>query len=618
MTEPLELYYLNALDVARLALGDDEILAAVDAGLRAQGHGETVIEPRVHLTPDAAFNGHFNVLRGYVAPLGLAGVKVVSDYVDNYRRGLPSEMGLLNLFDPRTGRPLAIIDAAGLTDMRTGAVTAIGARHLARRTSRILGHIGARGTAYWNVRLLDRLFDFDEIRVHSRRPESREGFARRLSRRARQAGRRDRRLGNLRARRRHRRRGLAPRRACAVSHDRLDQAGRARRALRHDERRGIVPDRHHGQDRGRRLGPVPERTVRQPARACRHRQADGGDAPRRARARSSSAARRVASATTKPSCSGIAGCRCRTSPSATRCSPRRAAWASASVCATREPARMFANARMYSINAPAAQAWRALLQWVDRSRGRGVRDHRLSAADAVAGVVDATRHGLRVHVRLPVRAVQRRSRSSSRRRFRRPRRTEARLSTGPISWCAPRRRTGTSRTSSARVSRTPPRTRNRAIRRRARCWHRTPGSAAGAVRRRHRPARSPRAGDRRGAGRHRRRGSARQLRARAPARARARARRAPSHHRLDAADTRFRRWWRRPASRRRWRSDCVRRCSPPADAPELAPVLAALLRSRVRRDRRIARYDELRRRRRAPPTPRATPVSRDAASMRRD
>ena len=181
MTEPLELYYLNAPDVARLALGDDEILAAVDAGLRAQGHGETVIEPRVHLTPDAAFNGHFNVLRGYVAPLGLAGVKVVSDYVDNYRRGLPSEMGLLNLFDPRTGRPLAIVDAAGLTDMRTGAVTAIGARHLARRTSRILGHIGARGTAYWNVRLLDRLFDFDEIRVHSRRPESREGFARRLS-----------------------------------------------------------------------------------------------------------------------------------------------------------------------------------------------------------------------------------------------------------------------------------------------------------------------------------------------------------------------------------------------------------------------------------------------------
>jgi ornithine cyclodeaminase len=66
--------------------------------------------------------------------------------------------------------------------MRTGAVTAIGARHLARKSSRVLGHIGARGTAYWNVRLLDRLFHFDEIRVHSRRPESRRTFAERLVR----------------------------------------------------------------------------------------------------------------------------------------------------------------------------------------------------------------------------------------------------------------------------------------------------------------------------------------------------------------------------------------------------------------------------------------------------
>ena len=199
----LTLTYLNAPDVARLALTDDEILAAVEGGLRAQGEGRTVIEPRMHLVPghDAggvAIDGHFNVLRGYVAPLALAGVKVVGDFVDNYRRDLPSEMGLLNLFDPATGQPLAVIDAAGLTDMRTGApvaiidasditdmrtgaITAIGARHLARKDSRVLGHIGARGTAYWNVRLRARLCDFAAIRVHARRPESREAFAARLT-----------------------------------------------------------------------------------------------------------------------------------------------------------------------------------------------------------------------------------------------------------------------------------------------------------------------------------------------------------------------------------------------------------------------------------------------------
>jgi ornithine cyclodeaminase len=179
--QQIHMTYLNGPDVEALALTDDELLAAVEASLRAQGRGETVIEPRVHLIPESSAKGHFNVLRGYVKPLGVAGVKVVSDFVDNYKQDLPSEMALLNLFSPETGMPLAVIDATAITDMRTGAMTALGAKHLARKGSKVLGHIGARGTAYWNVRLLDRLFDFDEIRVHSRRPESRESFGARLS-----------------------------------------------------------------------------------------------------------------------------------------------------------------------------------------------------------------------------------------------------------------------------------------------------------------------------------------------------------------------------------------------------------------------------------------------------
>jgi len=182
VTSRIDITYLNGPDVERLALSDDEILAAVEGALDAQGRGLTVIEPRVHLVPESSAKGHFNILRGYVKPLGVAGVKVVGDFVDNYERGLPSEMALLSLFDPETGMPVAVIDAAAITDMRTGAMTAIGAKHLARKSSRVLGHVGARGTAYWNVRLLDRLFGFDEIRVHSRRAQSRDAFAARLAR----------------------------------------------------------------------------------------------------------------------------------------------------------------------------------------------------------------------------------------------------------------------------------------------------------------------------------------------------------------------------------------------------------------------------------------------------
>jgi ornithine cyclodeaminase len=178
---PIRITYLNGPDVERLALTDAEILAAVEGCLKAQGEGRTVIEPRVHLVPESSAKGHFNILRGVVKPLGVAGVKVVGDFVDNYKAGLPSELAVLTLMDPENGVPVAIIDATAITDMRTGAVTAIGAKHLARRSSRVLGHIGARGTAYWNVRLLDHLFGFEEIRVHSRRAESRDAFAARLA-----------------------------------------------------------------------------------------------------------------------------------------------------------------------------------------------------------------------------------------------------------------------------------------------------------------------------------------------------------------------------------------------------------------------------------------------------
>ncbi len=178
---PLYVTYMNRFDVEALDITDDEVLAAIEDQLKTQGRGEAVIEPRMHLEPKVA-RGHFNVLRGSLGgEVDSAGVKVVSDFYDNYLHKLPSELALLLLFDRHIGVPKAIIDASAITDMRTGAVTAIGAKYLAKRDAKILGHIGARGTAYWNVRLMDKMFNFEEIRVHSRRKESRDAFGERLS-----------------------------------------------------------------------------------------------------------------------------------------------------------------------------------------------------------------------------------------------------------------------------------------------------------------------------------------------------------------------------------------------------------------------------------------------------
>jgi alanine dehydrogenase len=177
------LRFLSGPDVDALALTRHDVLDAVESVVAAHGRGETVFEPRVHLVPDNGGAGHFNVLRGHVSTLGergVSGIKVVGDFVWNYERGLPSELGLATLYDPHTGIPLAIMDATLITEARTGAMTAVGAKHLARPDAKVLGHAGARGTAFSNVTMLDELFELDEIRVTSRREESREAFAEQL------------------------------------------------------------------------------------------------------------------------------------------------------------------------------------------------------------------------------------------------------------------------------------------------------------------------------------------------------------------------------------------------------------------------------------------------------
>ncbi|GAA0519322.1 ornithine cyclodeaminase [Paractinoplanes deccanensis] len=176
----IHLRFLSGPDIDELEIGPDDAIAAVESVVAAHGRGETVFEPRTHLVPDNGGVGHFNLLRAHVKGLGVAGVKVVGDFVPNYRHGLPSELAMVTLLDPYTGVPMSIMDATWITEMRTGAMTAVGAKYLARPDSRVLGHVGARGTAFANITLLDRLFPLEEIRVTSRRAESREAFGVRL------------------------------------------------------------------------------------------------------------------------------------------------------------------------------------------------------------------------------------------------------------------------------------------------------------------------------------------------------------------------------------------------------------------------------------------------------
>lgn len=172
----IDILFLSKEDVDALDLDLATVMGAVEMGLEAHGQGKVIMPSKDHLVLDYP-EKLFNILKGYVEPIDTAGVKVIGDFQGNYQYNLPSELALITLYRPETGAPFAIVDGTLITWMRTGAVTAIGAKYLANPGSRVLGHIGSRGTAWYNVPMLDLLFDFDEIRVTSKRAESRERFA---------------------------------------------------------------------------------------------------------------------------------------------------------------------------------------------------------------------------------------------------------------------------------------------------------------------------------------------------------------------------------------------------------------------------------------------------------
>ena len=74
----LEILFLSKEDVDALDLGLDEVMAAIERGLRAHGEKRVVMPSKDHLALDAT-ERHWNILKGYVEPIDVAGWTRVSE-----------------------------------------------------------------------------------------------------------------------------------------------------------------------------------------------------------------------------------------------------------------------------------------------------------------------------------------------------------------------------------------------------------------------------------------------------------------------------------------------------------------------------------------------------------
>lgn len=95
------------------------------------------------------------------------GLKVVTFYPPNAKRGLPTHMATIFLLDPETGAPVVVMDGRLITEMRTAAVSAAATKLLASPEARVLAILGSGVQARSHVEALRLVRPFEEIRVWS-------------------------------------------------------------------------------------------------------------------------------------------------------------------------------------------------------------------------------------------------------------------------------------------------------------------------------------------------------------------------------------------------------------------------------------------------------------------
>ncbi|MFF1443621.1 ornithine cyclodeaminase family protein [Streptomyces sp. NPDC058295] len=153
------------------ALDPRRLMAAVSDALVAVARDTVSAPPRI-----AAFapGGLLGAMPGYVPGLGLA-AKLVSVFADPAHPGRSTHRGIVALFDPEDGRPLAVMDAEPVTAWRTAAAATHSAWTLARPGPVVVVGTGAQARA--QVSLLAALRPAEPVTVAGRDPVAARALA---------------------------------------------------------------------------------------------------------------------------------------------------------------------------------------------------------------------------------------------------------------------------------------------------------------------------------------------------------------------------------------------------------------------------------------------------------
>jgi ornithine cyclodeaminase/alanine dehydrogenase-like protein (mu-crystallin family) len=152
------------------------VIDAVEKAILLYEGDEYQMPPRMHVEHEG------NVLLLMPSFVKTAfGTKLITVFPGNLARDEAVIQGVMLLNDPASGAPVALMDAAVLTGLRTGAVSAVGIRYLSDPGVRSLGIIGAGTQAWYQAIMARQVRTFDRIRLLDLDPVRAEKLAAELS-----------------------------------------------------------------------------------------------------------------------------------------------------------------------------------------------------------------------------------------------------------------------------------------------------------------------------------------------------------------------------------------------------------------------------------------------------
>ncbi len=166
---------MNSSAVAE-ALSHSDCIDTLEAAMHAVSHGGTIMPLRQYMDIPGG-EGKFTLMPGYLDNPTSFGVKIVSKFPREVDSPFGSHVGAVVVFDPELGMPLAILDAAELTAIRTASASALATKILARDDSRVLAILGTGTEALHHARALVCVRDINEIRIWGRTKENAEKLA---------------------------------------------------------------------------------------------------------------------------------------------------------------------------------------------------------------------------------------------------------------------------------------------------------------------------------------------------------------------------------------------------------------------------------------------------------